>query len=99
MTACHSPSFDLLESLGVPAELVGRLRALVAHGIGEETLVRVFVALLARSPAGSSLTPEQRSVLEGNAFGDRELRSARVVVQPLLAGVTEDSWCMAVGVG
>jgi Ca-activated chloride channel family protein len=83
-------SLDLLESLGVPGELVDRLRAL-AHA-GADDYARIFVALLARSPAGGWLTAEQRAALEGDVFSNREVREARAAVQRLLDGVTEESW-------
>ena len=85
-------TLDLLASLGVPGDLIARLRNWITRGTNEDSLVRIFVALLARSPAGARLTPEQRLELEGEVFTNRALRAQRAAVQRLLAGVTEDSW-------
>ncbi|MBL8199894.1 MAG: VWA domain-containing protein [Chromatiales bacterium] len=83
-------SLDLLESLGVPEHIMNQLRAL-AHA-GKDDYARIFVAVLAHSPAGSWLTAEQRAALEGDVFSSREVRKARAAVQRLLDGVTEESW-------
>ncbi len=78
---------------GFPMDLLEHLAALVLSEDHEESdLVRVCIALLARSAAGVGLSTADRAALEGTVMTDRDLRSIRVAVQVLVAIVTETSW-------
>jgi hypothetical protein len=78
-----------LEAHGCPAELLEQLTALIDSEDHEESdVVRVVIALLARSAAGAGLATTERTALEGTVMTDRNLRSARAAVQPLVANVT-----------
>jgi hypothetical protein len=82
-----------LEELGLPEDLLEQLADLVHSGGHDEALlVRVCIAILARSAAGASLSTEDRAALEGTVMTDRDLRSVRAAVQPLVANVTATSW-------
>ena len=86
-------TFGELALLGVPVALLGQLYAPVdneAHD--EETIVKVLIALLARSPAGEGLSEDVRSRLAGDVFGNRELRTLRAAMQRLLGNVTASDW-------
>jgi hypothetical protein len=72
-----SESLALLAGLGVPEELLEQISDLITADCDFRLLVRLFVALLAHSPAGAWLAPEQRAGLEDDVFGRRELRGAR----------------------
>jgi hypothetical protein len=78
-----------LEARGLPTELLEQLAALIDSEDHEESdVVRVVIALLARSAAGAGLATTERAALEGTVMTDRNLRSARAAVQPLVANVT-----------
>lgn len=82
-----------LGDLGFPKDLLETLADLVKReGHKESDVVRVCIALLARSPAGTGLSSDHRKVLEGNVMGDRHLRSVRAAVQRLLRRVTATAW-------
>jgi len=79
--------------LGLPPRIAARLLAMAAAGRHEpDDIIAVLVALLAMSPAGASLTAEERDRLTGTVLQDREQRGLRRILQPLLAGVTADNW-------
>lgn len=74
-----------LAALGFPQDLLEQLAALVVNeGHEESSVVRVLIALLARSAAGASLSIEDRAALEGTVMTDRNLRSVRAAVQTLV---------------
>ena len=76
-----------LEECGFPAELLERLALLVENeGHQESDVVRVCIALLARSAAGAGLSTDERAALEGTVMTDRNLRSVRAAVQRLVDG-------------
>ncbi|MCL4790823.1 MAG: VWA domain-containing protein [Gammaproteobacteria bacterium] len=82
-----------LAALGFPQDLLEQLAALVDNeGHEESSVVRVLIALLARSAAGAGLSIEDRTALEGSVMTDRKLRSVRAAVQPLVANVTVTAW-------
>lgn len=82
-----------LAALGFPQDLLEQLAALVDNeGHEESSVVRVLIALLARSAAGAGLSIEDRTALEGSVMTDRNLRSVRAVIQPLLANVGATAW-------
>ena len=74
-----------LEENGFPADLLSCLTVLInERGYPEGDVVRVLIALLARSAAGAGLSIEDRTALEGSVMTDRNLRSVRAAVQPLV---------------
>ena len=74
-----------LAALGFPQDVLEQLAALVDNeGHEESGVVRVLIALLARSAAGAGLSIEDRTALEGSVMTDRKLRSVRAAVQPLV---------------
>jgi Ca-activated chloride channel family protein len=88
-----------LEQLGVAPNVIASLHALVGSGsYKEEDVVRVWIALFARSPAAAGLGGAELAALEDGVFSDRRLRKLRAAVQPLFAGVTADAWEATEGV-
>lgn len=74
-----------LEENGFPADLLSCLTVLInERGYPEGDVVRVLIALLARSAVGTGLSTEDRTALEGTVMTDRNLRSVRAAVQPLV---------------
>lgn len=86
-------TIDELRQLGVPPALCGELLSLVMFDDHTESdVVKTWVALLARSPAGTKLAAKKRVLLEGSIMGDRDLRSVRAAVQPLVEHATPEAW-------
>ncbi len=82
-----------LTELGLPVRVGRRLnRVVTGSDTSEAELVQLFIALLAASPAGDGLTPDQRSALTGDLLGRRELRDARQALKKLVARITADAW-------
>lgn len=77
-----------LAAHGCPTELLEQLTALIDEGHEESDVVSACIALLAQSAAGAGLSTAERAALEGTVMTDRNLRSARAAVQPLVANLT-----------
>lgn len=88
-----------LEALGVPARVIDALRA-IAHTLDplgnvadlEARLVRVWIALMARSQAGSGLARAHLAALKGDVLGERGNRAIRSALARTFAGVTAERW-------
>ncbi len=82
-----------LGDLGVDVDALRALGAAIDAGSASESdAVRCWIAELAASPAGASLSAEDRALLEGGVAGDRSLREARAAVRGLLARVSPAAW-------
>ncbi|MBM4197734.1 MAG: hypothetical protein FJ197_11710 [Gammaproteobacteria bacterium] len=96
-------NLDQLAELGVPDEVVDALRELLlASGQvvdGEARLVRLWIALLARSPAAAALGSDERDALKGNVLAGREDREWRQVLAGEFARISADAWYSPVAMG
>lgn len=84
-----------LAELGVPLEVIEWLVQVVAGMAaqpGEDDAVALFIALLARSPAGDALAADDRSALQGTVLGNRRLRELRAALSAALGGLEAASW-------
>ncbi len=87
---------DGLAQLGVPADVLAVLRAVIdsydSLPDAEARVVRVWIALLAKSPAGDGLTDTERAALKGTVPGGRENRTIRAVLGRCFADVSAAAW-------
>lgn len=91
--------FAGLAALGVPAAVIDLLRTLaqVFDPLGntvdlEARLVRVWIALMARSPAGNSLAREHLDALKSQVLGERDNRTIRNALARAFADVSAQRW-------
>lgn len=95
MAASLPTTWTELAELGVPREVIEWLMQVVAGMAaqpGEDDAVALFIALLARSPAGDVLSADERAGLQGTVLGNRRLRELRAALSPALDGLEMDSW-------
>ena len=80
----------------MPAAVLGVLLAVMdRHGNlpdAEQRVVRVWIALLAKSPAGDGLTAAERTTLMGSVLGGHENRTIRTMLAPSFANVSGEAW-------
>lgn len=89
-------AIDELHAAGLPRECAEELAAVqVVSGEDEEIVIALYIALLAASPAGGSLTADRRDALTGDWLAERELRALRQALKPLVSGVTAEAWSPA----
>jgi len=98
LAAGQSPPLDLdaLVDAGVPEDITEVLRGMLeASGPvvdGEARLVRLWLALLALSPAGAVLTEDQRNAIKGNVLAGRDDRGWRKALRAVFVGITPEDW-------
>jgi Ca-activated chloride channel homolog len=82
--------------LGLPTLLVERLEGVVSlerlDDAAEARLVRLWIALLARSPAGDALAPDARAALIGDVLADRNDRELRRQLAGIVSETSADRW-------
>lgn len=85
-----------LHALGVPAAVVDALHEMLdaSHAFpdGEARLVRLWIALVAKSAASDGLAAGARAALIGTALADREDRAWRRRLAVMLDGITGEEW-------
>ena len=89
-------AIDELHAAGLPREIAEELAAVqLVSAEDEEIVIAVYIALLATSVAGDSLTADQRNALTGDWLAGRELRALRQTLKPLVNGLTAEAWGLA----
>lgn len=94
-------TIDEIALLDVPRRILDALYAVrnMVDPLGfaadtEARIVRVWIALLARSPAGDELAPEHRAALKATVLAERGNRAIRSALSRIFGEVSVEEWAV-----